>query len=210
MQAMSMILIGESPVGITDPAVVVSAQPDRFSSLPTGVILARSMADATNMLAHVYHRAIFLDAVLPGNQSAYRAVSQILKQYRERVGRIFIMRDEVRQADVQFARTCGADGVIKKDCSSVLRVLQSYQALAEASGANIDPVWLVALTKVASQFLASEAERAVHNSFLVTRQKNQDTTQPTGTIRALASYFDDEEDYLAFAREAVNALKVTR
>lgn len=207
---MSMTLIGESAAGTPEPAVVVSALPDRFSDLPTGVTLAQSMSEAINLLTQSYHRAIFLDAVLPGNQSAYRAVNQLLKSYRERVGRIFIMRDEVRQADVQFARTCGADGVVAKDCKSVLRVLQSYQALAQASGASMDPVWLSTLTKVASQFLASEAERAVRNSLLVARQKNMDTTHPTGTIRALGSYFDDEEDYLAFAREAVNALKVTR
>lgn len=207
---MSMILIGGATTGMTGPSMIVSAQQDRFSSLPTGVILAHSMVEATGLLTQAYHRAIFLDAVLPGNQSAYRAVKQILNQYRERVGRIFIMREEVREADVQFARTCGADGVITKDSKSVLRVLQSYQALAEASDVGMEPAWLVSLTKVASQFLASEAEGAVRSSFLLARQKNLGAALPTGTIRALGTYFDDEEDYLSFAREAVNALKATR
>jgi CheY-like chemotaxis protein len=207
---MSKTPMGDPALGMREPAVVVSAQLDRFSSLPAGVTLAHSMADAFTLIAQDYHRAIFLDAVLPGNQSAYRAVKQILKQYRERVGRIFIMKDEVRQADVQFARTCGADGVITKDCKSVLRILQSYETLSEAIDASMDPAWLESLTKVASQFLASEAERSVRHSFLRARQKNLGVEQPTSTIRALRYYFDDEEDYLSFAREAFNALKVTR
>jgi CheY-like chemotaxis protein len=168
------------------------------------------MVEATGLLTQAYHRAIFLDAVLPGNQSAYRAVKQILNQYRERVGRIFIMREEVREADVQFARTCGADGVITKDSKSVLRVLQSYQALAGPIDTGLEPTWLASLTKVASQFLASEAERAVRGSFHIARERHPGATLSTSTIRALASYFDDEEDYLSFAREAVNALKATR
>lgn len=207
---MSMILIGGPAAGMNGPSVIVSAQQERFSSLPDGVTLAHSMVEATGLLKQGYHRAIFLDAVLPGNQSAYRAVKQILSQYRECVGRIFIMREEVREADVQFARTCGADGVITKDSRSVLRVLQSYQALAEASDAGMEPAWLASLTRVASQFLASEAERAVRSSYLLARQKNPSAPLPTGTIRALATYFDEDEDYLSFAREAVNALKAAR
>lgn len=205
---MRVSLIEGPAVSIIEPAVIVSAQADRFGSLPTGVTLAHSMVEAIGLLTQNYHRAIFLDAVLPGNQSAYRAVNQILKQYRERVGRIFIMRDEVRPADVQFARTCGADGVIAKDGKSVLRVLQSYQVLTEAS---TEPAWLAPLTKVASQFLASEAERAVRKSFLLATQQNEGTTpQLAGTIRALGSYFDEEEDFRAFTREALNALKSIR
>lgn len=208
---MRLSLIEGPAVSMTEPAVIVSAQADRFGSLPTGVTLAQSMVEAIGLLTQNYHRVIFLDAVLPGNQSAYRAVNQILKHYRERVGRIFIMRDEVRPADVQFARTCGADGVITKDGKSVLRVLQSYQVLTEASNTSMEPAWLVPLTKVASQFLASEAERAVRKSFLLARQQNEGTTpQLAGTIRALGSYFDEEEDFLAFTREAVNALKNIR
>ena len=204
---MSMMLISGLPAAMMDPSIIVSAQPDRFHALPAGVILAGSISQAIELLSERYHKALFLDAVLPGNQSAYRAVSHTFKHYREHVGGIFILRDAASASDVQFARVCGADGVLPKDGRSILRVLQSQHAPVSTESVAGDPAWLAALIRVASQFLASEANLAVRRSLYLARQHDPGTPQAAETIRALGSYFDDEDDYLIFARQAFNAIR---
>jgi CheY-like chemotaxis protein len=199
-------LIEEGCMTQAQRILMLTTWPERFHNLPVATDMAVSIADALAYVQSGVHRAIFVDAVLPGNQSGYRFLRE-LRRLGMSTGPVFIMAEQVAHSDRQLVRERGASGLIAKDPRAVLKVLQDGQQVNLGTQPRADPRWLEAMIHAARHFLASEAERVVRDRLASLRGGLQVEVSPTALIHAVSDVLDDEEDRIAFTRKAISAIK---
>jgi len=191
--------------GFSNPRVlVVTSHAERFVELPVLADVVTSVLDAqANILTYQY-TAIFIEAVLPDNQSGYRLVQDLRRQRMITVP-IFIMVEHALRADKQLALQRGATGLIAKNRRALIKALEG-KSDDEVFAPSADPSWLAQVIAASRNYLASEAERIVRKKLDALRVRGTEVTAEA-LIHEVADVLDDDEDRTEFVRNARRALK---
>jgi CheY-like chemotaxis protein len=191
--------------GFSTPRIlIVTSLAERFVELPVLSDVVTSVLDAqANILTYQY-TAIFIEAVLPDNQSGYRLVQDLRRQRMITVP-IFIMVEHALRADKQLALQRGATGLIAKNRRALIKALEG-KSDDEVFAPSTDPSWLPQVIAASRNYLASEAERIVRKKLDALRVRGTEVTAET-LIHEVADVLDDDEDRTEFVRNARRALK---
>jgi CheY-like chemotaxis protein len=183
--------------------LVVTCQPASLNGLSLDADWASSVPEALRCIAESAYGAVFIDVVLPENQSGYRLTRRLRSDCAVKAP-IYLMCEHPLASGRAAAQLNGATGMVSRRCDALLAALEGDRhedVLAPAC----DPRFVDAIIEVAQLFLASEAERVVRRKMKMLWLHLGRQPSPQELIVETCEVLDDQNDRIKFTRLASKA-----